>query len=360
MGFYDTIYDCGDGNYCVEICSSLDNFSSSSWVFCNKHKDQKNRKIKYNLKNFLRKFSYDKHNNYYNKFVTGIILDTKNNNKNIELIKLELNISLEEFNELNLNPSKQLYFSEFNDEPSFQVLNNKIYIIDARSQFNEENCVNSPICNNKNIIFDWQSYKIMILEEYKNKYQLYKFCSYYDFIESNEYINENYEKNKDKCFELIEKNILSPKSAFEFYLNECNLNLSKNIIEKFIDDYKININDLYDLPTDSHEKINILGSLCEYRKFTQIKIILEMNADPNILDSIGYTPFQSLIVGHSYKDTGKNSEEIKEITEMLLEKGANLVLEYWQYEEAYKPYIERDTYFKNLTSKIKLIEDKTL
>lgn len=42
MGFYECIYECGDGNYCVSIGSSLDNFESTSWIYCDKHKNCEN------------------------------------------------------------------------------------------------------------------------------------------------------------------------------------------------------------------------------------------------------------------------------------------------------------------------------
>lgn len=184
-----------------------------------------------------------------------------------------------------------------------------------------------------------------------------QFESYYDFIDSDEYDEYSDRDDLSKYFELVDNNILTPKIAFEYYINESNSNISKQMIKKFIDKHKINIDDLYDLPTDSHEPINLLGLLCEHRQFQSIKDILELGANPNIIDKINYTPFQSLISGHSYDDIGKNSEGIKTTIELLLSYGANLVLEKWQLEELYKPYVQTDQYFEQLLSKIKITEN---
>ena len=52
MGFYECIHDCEDQNYCVSIVSSLDDFQSTSWIFCEKHKLPENRIQIYNLFDF--------------------------------------------------------------------------------------------------------------------------------------------------------------------------------------------------------------------------------------------------------------------------------------------------------------------
>lgn len=181
------------------------------------------------------------------------------------------------------------------------------------------------------------------------------FESYTDFAESDMF--DDYEGKQNECFELIQKNILLPKNSFEFYVNCMDGKLSKETIKKFITEYGLDINSLYNFPTDSHEEINLLGCLCEYRIFENIKDVLELGANPNTIDSIGYTPFQSLISGHSCTDIGKNKDEIKTVIEMFLSYGANLILEKWQYDEHYLPYTQQDNYFVDLLDKITIIEN---
>lgn len=130
-----------------------------------------------------------------------------------------------------------------------------------------------------------------------------------DFVESELY--EEYESNYTACFDLIIQKILSPKVALEFYVcNAMYTGLDQDILSKLFNTYNLNINDLYDFPTDSNEPTTLLNSLCEYRKLSSIEIVLKLGANPNIEDSIQYTPFQSLISGHSMNDIGKNPDEI--------------------------------------------------
>lgn len=163
MGFYESIHDCGDGCYCVAIGTSLDDFDSTHWIYCTKHKDPKHRNIYYNLTNFTKRFAEKS----MFKMVTGTIIDSKKNARNVTLIKLELNITKEEFDLFNLKDSKKLYFSEFDDEPSWSFVNNKIYVIDAINNFNVSDTVNSPECKDENIIFNWQTYTAMTIDEYE-------------------------------------------------------------------------------------------------------------------------------------------------------------------------------------------------
>lgn len=165
MGFYECVYECGDGCYCVSIGSSLDNFESTSWIFCSKHKDPNSRKVYYDLTNFTRKFS----NKITRTRVTAKVVDTKLNARNILLTKLELNLTPDEFNKLELKDSKKLYFSEFDDEPSWQIIEEKIYIIDGQNQFNTTESIesiDSPLCTDRNIIFNWQTNKVQTIDEY--------------------------------------------------------------------------------------------------------------------------------------------------------------------------------------------------
>jgi hypothetical protein len=87
MGFYECVHYCGDNNYCVSIGSSLDNFYSTNWVFCPKHRSEENRNLIYNLCNFLRRYSKTFYCNYTCRIK---ILETKINSKGTTLIKAEL------------------------------------------------------------------------------------------------------------------------------------------------------------------------------------------------------------------------------------------------------------------------------
>lgn len=162
MGFYECIHDCGDNCYCVSIGSSLDSFQSTSWIFCAKHKDPNNRKVYYDLTNFTRKFS----NKMTRKYVTAKVVDSKINARKISLVKLELNLSIDEFNKLDLKDYKKLYFTEFDDEPSWQIIGEKIYVIDSKNQFNSSDSIDSPPCKDPNIIFNWSTNKVMTIDEY--------------------------------------------------------------------------------------------------------------------------------------------------------------------------------------------------
>lgn len=182
------------------------------------------------------------------------------------------------------------------------------------------------------------------------------FDSFEDFIDSDLY--EEYEQEPYRCFELIDKKIVSNKVALEFYVSNAMYNgLNKDILSKFINVYNININDLYNFPTDSNESTTLLNSLCEYRYIGSVSIALELGADPNIVDSIQYTPFQSLMSGHSEHDIGKNANEIKSVIELFLRHNTKFILERWQYEEHYKPYEDLDDYFVKFAKSIEIIDN---
>jgi hypothetical protein len=99
--------------------------------------------------------------------VRGKIIESKINTKNITLVKIEIDINDKQFDDLQLKDYKKVYFSEFEDEPSWQIINKKIYIIDALSQFSPSDTVDSPPCKDPNIIFNWQTNKVMTIEEYQ-------------------------------------------------------------------------------------------------------------------------------------------------------------------------------------------------
>lgn len=158
MGFYETIYECGDNNYCVDIGSSLDNFQSHSWIFCDKHKH--NHKLYYNMYNFMRRYS--KLPSIFSAEVK--IIEIKSigfANPTKKLIKLELvNTDINDINKWNLYESKKVYFSEFNDDPAWFVVDNKIYIIDIYVESDMHESIDSKICTDRNVFFNWQKNKV--------------------------------------------------------------------------------------------------------------------------------------------------------------------------------------------------------
>lgn len=182
------------------------------------------------------------------------------------------------------------------------------------------------------------------------------FEQYEDFVDSD--LHEEYEGLPRKCFELIDKKIVSYKVALEFYVsNEMYNGLDKDILFRLLNTYNLDINSLYNFPTDSNEPTTLLNSLCEYRHIDSIKIALELGADPNITDSIQYTPFQSLMSGHSVNDIGKNVDEIKTVIELFLKHNTKFILEKWQYDEHYKPYENMDDYFVEFAKSINIVDN---
>lgn len=99
--------------------------------------------------------------------VTAKEIDCKLNAKNVMLIKLELNMTIEEFAQLNLKDFRKLYFTEFDDEPSWQIIEEKIYIIERLDQLNITSYVDSPQSHDPNILFNWNTNSVMTIEEYK-------------------------------------------------------------------------------------------------------------------------------------------------------------------------------------------------
>jgi hypothetical protein len=99
--------------------------------------------------------------------VTGRLIETKVNAKKITLVKVELHMTVEAFLLLELIESKKLFFSEFADEPSWQIVDGKIYIIESLKQLNTTTAIDSPLCKDRNICFNWSTYTVMTKDEYK-------------------------------------------------------------------------------------------------------------------------------------------------------------------------------------------------
>lgn len=148
MGFYECILDCGDGCHCVSIESSLDNFVSTSYIFCDKHKPEKGKKLQYNLNQFL----------YQNtkKNIT-LIKNVEILNKNYKFIKLKVfdfNI-----NDYNLQEKNQIFITDFDCEPNFVQDGEHAIIIDKYYDGNIH--INSSSYTGSDLIFDWERNKVI-------------------------------------------------------------------------------------------------------------------------------------------------------------------------------------------------------
>jgi hypothetical protein len=210
MGFYECIHDCGEGNYCVSIACSLDGFESPpSWIFCNKHKGGVNRITDYNLLNFSRRYS----NMLTHKSCRANILESKTSTKGVKLQKIELlNVDLKD---LGLIESKKMYFSEFDDAPSWYVEDDKVIIIDLLNEYNTYDHVDSPPYKGRDVIFDWSSNSVITFDEYKLKYP--------DRFDDDDAIN----KKQNKIIELLNETEFD-NNYLEIIMNTCKRKAQKN------------------------------------------------------------------------------------------------------------------------------------
>jgi len=154
MGFYECIYDCGDGNYCVDCSSSLDGFQSppSFLIVCPKHQlIQGQTWEKYMLEKFIEKYSKRDSKVVYKPYYQVKILDFVPY-KNFHLVKFEV----DDFDVTGLDNSKQIYFSQFSDEPAWSKSNGKTICIDAFTQNNIVRTHNT----NQSICYDWQKNQV--------------------------------------------------------------------------------------------------------------------------------------------------------------------------------------------------------
>lgn len=176
-----------------------------------------------------------------------------------------------------------------------------------------------------------------------------------DFVE----FEMSFEERYDDPTTLIKNNLTIPKVALEYYvMSSYHKKMCKETLQDFFKTYNLDMNGQYDFPTDSGKPTTLLNSLCESRRFSEIKIVLNLGADVNIQDTIGYTPFQSLLSGHSSNDIGENHQEIKEVIQIMLNCGLKPVLEMWQKEEHYLPYVEKDIFFEEFLKNIVVIENR--
>lgn len=121
MGIYELVYECEDGDFCImgDYC-----------IPCKKHRIGIGMKCKYNLCNFFSKY-LSSSETLNEKYFDIEIIDSFYLNKptlscsiNFYIIKIK-NAPL-----INFDQSKCIYFSEYNDEPSFKYENGDLIIID--------------------------------------------------------------------------------------------------------------------------------------------------------------------------------------------------------------------------------------
>lgn len=197
MGFYECVHDCGDNNYCVSVGSSLDNFESTSWIYCPKHKSRKNRNLRYNLCNFIRRHAKTIGKCIYSKIK---ILQIKTNDKGVRLMKAEL---LDfDISTLGLIDSEKIYFSEFNGESSWEIIDGKVYIITIYENINDN--VNSPMCSDRNITFDWGTNQVINIKNHSELSNRIT-TTYLEFIEQNN-LNSNIFIKDMKCTKAMYRN----------------------------------------------------------------------------------------------------------------------------------------------------------
>lgn len=124
MGIYETFLDCGDGCYCVSTWSTLciETISEVYYSFCEKHKLKIGMKCSYSLANFIRRYSSMKpykslHKieviDMFGSFTVMRVIDGAKDLPNLKLVE-----------------SKKIYFSDYNDEPSWKVVGDDLLIID--------------------------------------------------------------------------------------------------------------------------------------------------------------------------------------------------------------------------------------
>lgn len=187
MGFYECIHDCGDGEHCVSIGSSIDNFASTSWaILCNKHKSiDVGSKFKYIFKSFIEKFKKSNRNQFIELVLdrsksTDEILDMIKNERlqnsfarEVEIVDMKdfkirkgtikiVRFKVTDLDFSILDPSKKINFSMFDGDVSSWDENSKIVTL----QF-DKNCIYRSPYYGKELYYRWNCNKIGRIEDYK-------------------------------------------------------------------------------------------------------------------------------------------------------------------------------------------------
>ncbi len=158
MGFYELICDCG----CVSISSSLDNFAGYSYsIVCDEHKLEVGKEFTYDLNAFYARYGVNQHQSRFKKVK---ILDIKyhtsiKTSRKHTLVKMKVF----DFDTSTLKSSKMNYFSEFEDEPSFQQDDKDAILIDI---FNDAYIsgrkeMSSEKMEKEGVYYDWHKNKLV-------------------------------------------------------------------------------------------------------------------------------------------------------------------------------------------------------
>lgn len=158
MGIYECVHDCGDGDFCVSIGSSLDGFKDTQWICCNKHKKiAPGSKFKYNLTRFINQFSNE---NTYDNIYDVEVVDLKNmqiRDGTIQIVRFKLGTSFQDVMS-NLIESRKINFSIFdNDVTSWEQINDTEYIITLQFFTND---IHRPIYNGNEYYFNWDTHQV--------------------------------------------------------------------------------------------------------------------------------------------------------------------------------------------------------
>jgi hypothetical protein len=149
MGIYECIWNCGNGNYCVSCCTTLDNDNTPWWLkICKAHELVVGNTYTYSLCKFIKRYSAGL-STFMDDCVKATLLETKKNSKGLTLVKLNVTM----FDLKQLSSSKIMYFSEFDDAPSWKILpDGTVELIDV---FVQENFVR-VMCHNENIYWNYE------------------------------------------------------------------------------------------------------------------------------------------------------------------------------------------------------------
>lgn len=146
MEFYECIYDCGEGNYCVDCGTSLGNFKSppTFMIICKKHQLGKGAKFEYDMSDFMEKFSSDGvSKNIYNVEVIDF---------SGPYVRFRTDLDCSNFNIRDI-----ITYSCFNDAQSWEKDGNN-YIVTLR--FSRNNIVLKK-CEDKYVYPNWTTLKVM-------------------------------------------------------------------------------------------------------------------------------------------------------------------------------------------------------
>lgn len=117
MGIYECLHNCGNSQnedeFCVSVSSSLDMFESTDWpIKCKYHRNiQIGSRFKYNLADFILKFSSCPALNYIYDVEVVDIKDFVLRGKNIKIIRFKVDMDFSKFIE-----SRKINYSMFDTD----------------------------------------------------------------------------------------------------------------------------------------------------------------------------------------------------------------------------------------------------